>query len=229
MGTLIHLDERRRSRPDLVREPAPAFYFDIGSPVSYLAGELLHGTLEGVRWIPVTSGSLTRLREKPTGTTSRASDAPVNVRLQRRIEALRRGLVTPERARIAAPRAQRACAYAVALGAGPEFATAAARLAFCGGFDLEDRETLAEAAASAGLPLGGCLAAARDHRWDDRLRADARSLLALGATQAPVIEAGGRWWAGEDALMAPAGLLRELRAHRRITSRVARLNCQARR
>ena len=59
-------------------------------------------------------------------------------------------------------RALRAAARASELGAGARFALAATRLHFCGGFDLDDPETLAEAAAAAGVPLDECLAAAGD-------------------------------------------------------------------
>jgi hypothetical protein len=41
----------------------------------------------------------------------------------------------------------RAVSYATAIGGGAQFALAAMRLEFCGGFDLEDPEILAEAAA----------------------------------------------------------------------------------
>ena len=42
------------------------------------------------------------------------------------------------------------------------FVLAATRLAFCGGFDLEDPEILAEAAAAAGIVLDDYLQASRD-------------------------------------------------------------------
>src|SRR3712207_6951120 len=40
------------------------------------------------------------------------------------------------------------------------------RLAFCGGYDLEDPEVLGEAAAAAGIGLDDCLRAARDEGRD---------------------------------------------------------------
>ena len=52
------------------------------------------------------------------------------------------------------------------------FVLAASRLAFCGGFDLDDPEVLAEAAAAAGLELPEVLAAAGDRSRDGEMEAD---------------------------------------------------------
>ena len=71
--------------------------------------------------------------------------------------ALRLPLVWPDRLPRRARGRSRAAAYAAEIGAGARFALAASRLAFCGGFDLDDPETLAEAAAAAGIPLRACL------------------------------------------------------------------------
>ncbi len=76
------------------------------------------------------------------------------------------------------PSAMRAAAYASEVGHGRAFALAASRLAFCGGFDLDDPEILAEAADAAGMSLDGCLAAAGDRNWDLPLEAASRMLAA---------------------------------------------------
>jgi 2-hydroxychromene-2-carboxylate isomerase len=73
------------------------------------------------------------------------------------------------------PRALRAATFASEIGAGPRFALAASRLTFCGGFDLDDPETLVEAAAAAGVPLDPCLEAAGDQALAARFRACGRS------------------------------------------------------
>ena len=75
---------------------------------------------------------------------------------------LRLPLVWPEHFPREVPAAMRAAAYAAEQGRGGEFVLAAGRLAFCGGFDLDDPEILAEAAAAAGIPLDDCLRAAGD-------------------------------------------------------------------
>ena len=64
----------------------------------------------------------------------------------------------------------RVAAYAAEHDRGAAFTLAACRLAFCGGFDLEDPEVLAEAAAAAGLGLEESLRAAGDSAATGRSR-----------------------------------------------------------
>ena len=73
---------------------------------------------------------------------------------------MRLPLVWPEPFSDGGARARRAASFACELGAGAAFALAAGRLAYCGGYDLDDPEMLAEAAAAAGVPLTPCLEAA---------------------------------------------------------------------
>ena len=104
-------------------------------------------------------------------------------------------------------RALRAATFAAELGAGERFALAAGRLAFCGGFDLDDPETLAEAAAAAAVPLGACLEAAADERWDVRLDAAAELLRARHVTELPVLREGEQWFAGHAGWRVAATLM----------------------
>ena len=82
---------------------------------------------------------------------------------------------------------------------GERFVLAASRLAFCGGFDLEDPETLAEAAAAAALPVSPVLAAAGDRDLDGQLAATAADLGEAGVRRLPAIRIGGRWLQGVGA------------------------------
>ena len=101
----------------------------------------------------------------------------------------------------------RAASYAAENGAGASFALAATRLAFCGGFDLEDPEILAVAAAAAGIPLEGCLLAARDPARDRPLWATARGLHARGVRALPALRLGRRFIEGDRILVEGAALL----------------------
>jgi 2-hydroxychromene-2-carboxylate isomerase len=141
----------------------------------------------------------------PVATESR----PLRSRAEARARALHLPLVWPDRFPGASPCAQRACAFACELGAGGAFALAASRLAFCGGFDLEDPETLAEAAAAAGVPLEECLAAAGETWRDGELEATARHLHAHGVTELPAIRIRGRWIQGESGLLVAGALLNQ--------------------
>ena len=86
---------------------------------------------------------------------------------------------------------------AAAHGRGAAFALAAGRLAFCGGFDLDDPDVLAEAAAAAGLDLGEALAAARDARTDRVAAHEGERVAHLGAATLPVLQLGAELFCGE--------------------------------
>ena len=69
----------------------------------------------------------------------------------------------------------RAASYAAEQGRGAAFVLAAGRLAFCGGFDLDDPELLAEAAAAAGIDMEGWLHALGEVSRDGEIEAAGRA------------------------------------------------------
>jgi 2-hydroxychromene-2-carboxylate isomerase len=142
--------------------------------------------------------------------------AAARARAEARAAELRLPLVWPERFPTGAPMALRAASHAAEIGAGGEFALAAMRLAYCGGFDLEDPETLAEAAAAAGMKLDECLASAGDHARDAALLAGARGLIHRGVEFLPVVKVGGRYISGERGLAEAATILRASAHARRL-------------
>jgi 2-hydroxychromene-2-carboxylate isomerase len=200
MGDLIVLAERLADRSRLLDSARPSFFFDVQCPFSYLAAERVERILGDVEWIPAALASL------PAGLGP--ADGSVRADAERRAAELRLPLVWPDRIHSDSPSALRAAAYAVEIGAGARFALAASRLAFCGGFDLEDPEILAEAAAAAGIPLEACLAAAGDPGRDEALHATARGLLATGVRSLPAVRVGRRWFHGDHAPDEAAALLR---------------------
>jgi 2-hydroxychromene-2-carboxylate isomerase len=205
MGELIHLAKRRAERSLQALELPPAFFFDVSDPLSYLTAEHVERSLGGVEWIAV-DGQVVSDRAP--------SDlAALREHAEDRARTLRLPLVWPDRFPAATPCALRAAAYACELGAGAQFALAASRLAFCGGFDLEDPEVLTEAAAAAAVPLDGCLEAAGERWRDDDLAELAQALRAHQVFELPAVTIGGRWFAGDAALVgAGAVQARSLRA-----------------
>ena len=201
MGELIVLAERLadRSRARGPEKATTAFFFDLACPFSYLAAERVERLLGEVQWIPAA--------DRPAEQSELSS---FRSRAERRAAELRLPLVWPERFPVRVPGALRAAARAGQLGAGSRFALAAARLAFCGGFDLEDPEVLAEAAAAAGLTLDQCLAAAGDQALDRSLKATAQGLRAQGVGRLPAVRVGGRVFDGERRLVEAAALASEL-------------------
>jgi 2-hydroxychromene-2-carboxylate isomerase len=200
MGEVIQLEERRRrrraggrvrTRGELLRTE---FLFDLACPFTYLAAERVDRAFESVVWTPVSRAAVTR--------DSHADDPVALRRLCRAVEAragqLRMPLIWPERFPADVPAAMRVASYAADCGRGAAFTLAAGRLAYCGGFDLEDPEIITEAAAAAGLSLDACLQAARDESRDGRLEAAGRRLLAAGADLLPALRVGHALFAGEE-------------------------------
>jgi 2-hydroxychromene-2-carboxylate isomerase len=95
------------------------------------------------------------------------------------------------------------------VGRGGAFVLAAGRLAFCGGFDLDDPEILAEAAAAAGIPLDACLHAAGDPHHDGAMEGAGRRLLAAGADRLPALRIGRSLFWGEQRVGAAAAAVRQ--------------------
>ena len=206
MGDVIMLSERRealRRRGAVRRERSRAqLFFDLSCPFTYLAVERVERSFDDVTWTPASTAALRR--------ACLATDAPrvdaIRETAAQRADALRMPLVWPERFPAEVPAAMRVAGFAAESGRGAAFVLAATRLAFCGGFDLDDPEILAEAAAAAGVVLDDCLRAARDEGRDGEIDAAGRSLLAAGADRLPALRVGRALYWGErrvgDALYA---------------------------
>ena len=179
-----------------VGAPPVAFCFDPGCPFSYLVAERVERRFPAVRWVPVSAAAL--WREDPWSDPAVAS--ALRATAERRAAELRLPLVWPDPFPPAGTAALRVAVYAVRAGVGPAFALAALRLAFCGGFDLEDPVTLAEAAAAAGIEIDTCLRAIEDPANDAPVAAAARDLTAHGITEVPAFKVGSRWFSCEARL-----------------------------
>jgi 2-hydroxychromene-2-carboxylate isomerase len=197
MGEVIRLEDRRPRRlPDAVMGDAvrAEFLFDLGSPFTYLAAERVDRAFDAVTWTPACARTL-RCAALPA---NQKEIDPIMELAEERAAALRLPLEWPERWPMQVPAAMRVAHYAAQEGRGGAFVLAATRLAFAGGFDLDDLEILTEAAAAAGLRLDHCLSAAREERRDGAMEAASRRLLGAGADRLPALwlERGVFW--GED-------------------------------
>jgi 2-hydroxychromene-2-carboxylate isomerase len=209
MGQVIQLAERRarrergraRARGEMLRTE---FLFDLACPFTYLAAERVERAFEAVVWTPVSSAALTR--------RATAGDPVAERRIRRAVEEraaqLRMPLVWPERFPADLPAAMRVASYAAECGRAAAFTLASGRLAYCGGFDLEDPEILAEAAAAAGLGRDPGRAAARDESRDGTLEAAGRRLLAAGADMLPALRVGSALFWGEQRVAEAAAAAR---------------------
>jgi 2-hydroxychromene-2-carboxylate isomerase len=153
-----------------------------------------------VRWTPASSAAVRR--------GSPASDERARHAAEQRAATLRLPLVWPDTYPTEVPAAMRVASYAAECGRGAAFALAAGRLAFCGGFDLDDPEILAEAAAAAGLGLDGCLRAAGEVRRDGPIEAAGLRLLSAGADRLPALRVGRSLFWGEGQVAEAAAAAR---------------------
>jgi 2-hydroxychromene-2-carboxylate isomerase len=202
VGELIFFAERAadRSRPSAGGD---AFFYTLDCPISYVVGERVERVLGQLEWIPV----LGPLAEPGPAGTAQERKVAAAKRFEVAAEAalkLHLPLVEPRAFPSDARDAARVAAFASDCGRGAGFARAAARLAFCGGFDVGRRGVLAEAAAAAGLPPEEALVVAHDPTYDLRIDATSRGLGLRGVDSPPAIRIAGNWFEGVDAVMQAA-------------------------
>ena len=192
MAEVIQLTQRRpdRAAPQGLGVSTATLYFDLASPYTYLVAERVERRVGSAVWRPAMLP------------TPQARGEELVAEAQQRASALRMPLVWPERFPSRVPTAMRVATYANEQGCVPAFAIAAGRLAFCGGFDLEDPEILAEAAAASGLDVDGALVAARDPQRDHQIGMAGRSVGHAGGTVLPALEHERRLYCGEPHITA---------------------------
>ncbi len=188
-GTSRHVD--RVAGGASPRAARVTFFFDLSSPFTYLAAERVDRLFPNLVWRPVLEEIL-------------QVSAPPEALAEERAHALGLPLVWPDLGPASVRPAMRVAALAAEQGRAAPFVLAATRLAFCGGFELDHPEVLAEAAAAANLGLEDCLRAAGDVRRDGPMEEAARKLLAHGADRLPAVRVGRILFAGEDRVAEAA-------------------------
>jgi 2-hydroxychromene-2-carboxylate isomerase len=203
VGTVTSLEDHRLARARGIMRvdqllPRATLYFDLRSPYTYLVAERADRLFDGLEWRPASADVLHGGELE--------DDAPRAAADRARLLGL--PLVWPEDRPYRVLRAMRVASLAAERGCGGAFVLAASRLAFCGGFDLDDPEILAEAAAAAGIALDDAFHAAGDVARDGPIEAAARLLLAAGVERLPVLKVGRTLFSGEDRLMEAAAAAR---------------------
>jgi 2-hydroxychromene-2-carboxylate isomerase len=218
MGDLISMAELRASRTASVlgpvarggRSPRVTFFFDLTSPWTYLAAERADCLFPGGRWRPAIGDTLTVAPAAPDPRDDARREAA-----ERRAAELRLPLVWPEAWPAVGRGAMRVAALAAEQGRAAPFVLAASRLAFCGGYELDDPEILAEAAAAAGLGLDEALGAAGEVRRDGAMERTALRLLRNGVHELPAVAVGRIVFGGERRLSEAAAAVAALAPERR--------------
>jgi 2-hydroxychromene-2-carboxylate isomerase len=184
----------KRAVPEPPEIAAATFFFDLASPDTYLVAERIERRFGDAGWLaavlePATTAGAPELRRAMTAVELRAKE-------------LRLPLIWPERYPAPVPSAMRVAVFAGERGCAAAFAIAAGRLAFCGGFDIEDQAILADAAAASGLDVKEALAAARDERYDAPSAAAGRALWVEGVSALPALRHEERFYSGEQRITA---------------------------
>jgi 2-hydroxychromene-2-carboxylate isomerase len=168
--------------------PAPAaFYFDLASPLAYLAAErVLHELPGPAEWRPV-------LVHEQHGVP--------RALVERRARELQlQPLRWPEPFPFDSSLAMRVATYAASIGRAVPFAQAAFRQAFAGGHSLENPDFVLIAAAACEMHPAAVLRGAAMRATSQRLAAATAQAARVGVGEVPAVLIGERVFAGEDML-----------------------------
>jgi 2-hydroxychromene-2-carboxylate isomerase len=194
-----------------VSDLANGFYFDLASPLAYLAAErVLHVLGAPVPWEPVLARDLPGAESFGAGGAT--EEEMLREVLERRVREL--GLLPlrwPDPFPFDSSLAMRVATYAKSIGRAVPFAQAAFRQAFAGGHSLEDPDVVLVAAAACEMHPAAVLRGA-ELRSVRRQLAAATSLAGTAQiTAIPALVVHGELFLGERALEDAGERMRSVR------------------
>jgi 2-hydroxychromene-2-carboxylate isomerase len=179
----------------------PIFYYDLGSPYSWLAAERIHQVLPQVAvWQPILLGGI--WQQTGGGSWARTDKRDEGMReVERRAQSY--GLLPvrwPDDWPTNTLKAMRAAVFAQQTGRAVAFSLAAFRQAFAAGKDLEDLDNVLIAAAACELHPNAVLKAIELQSTKDRLRDATREAYDRGVRGVPSVVVGDHVFWGDDRL-----------------------------
>ncbi len=192
--------------------PAAAFYFDLASPLAYLAAErVLHELPGPAEWRPVLARELAaaesfeafRCREEQDIFRAEIEHRALGLGLQ--------ALRWPDPFPFDSGLAMRVATYAKSIGRAVPFAQAAFRQAFAGGRSLEDLESVLIAAAACEMHPSAVIRGAELRSVAVALAASTAAAARSGVLDVPAIVVGEEVFLGEVAVEAAAARMAGLR------------------
>jgi 2-hydroxychromene-2-carboxylate isomerase len=178
-----------------------AFYFDLASPLAYLAAEQVLYTMPGAcEWRPVLA------RELPGGETfesfrCREDEDIFRLNVERRASELGlQRLRWPEPFPFDSTTVMHAATYAKSIGRTVAFAQAAFRQAFAGGRSLAETDNVLIAAAACEMHPSAVLKAVELASVAEQLSTATTQATRDGVTDVPAVWVGGRVFHGERAI-----------------------------
>lgn len=182
-------------------EPDAAFYFDLASPLAYLAAERVLPTMPvACEWQPVLARELPGA-ESFEAFRCREDEKIFRLEIERRAAELAlQELRWPEPFPFDSAFAMRAATYAKSIGRVVPFAQAAFRQAFAGGRSLDSTDSVLIAAAACEMHPSAVLKSAELRSTREQLWAATTKAAALGVTDVPALRIGDRVFHGERSL-----------------------------
>jgi 2-hydroxychromene-2-carboxylate isomerase len=188
-------------KADSEMQPDAAFYFDLASPLAYLAAErVLHTMPIATEWQPVLA------RELPAAESFeafRCRDDEEIFRLEISRRAAELGLQElrwPEPFPFDSEFAMRAATYAKSIGRIVAFAQAAFRQAFAGGRPLNVADNVLIAAAACEMHPSAVMKGAALRSVGEQMSTATSAAATLGVEDVPAVRVGERVFHGERAL-----------------------------
>jgi len=183
-----------------------SFYFDLHSPLAYLAAERALQVLPGpAPWRPVLARELPGA-ERFEAFRCREEEEIFRAEVERRAAELGlQPLRWPDPFPFDSELAMRVATYAASIGRAVAFAQAAFRQAFAGGRRLDDPDNVVIAAAACEMHPAAVLSAARQQSVRRGLTKATAWAAALGVRDVPAVAVGERVFHGEGALEEAAG------------------------
>lgn len=180
---------------------AASFYFDLASPLAYLAAERVLHVLPGpAQWRPVLA------RELPAAEAFESFRCAEEEEIFRAEVVRRAGELELQPLRWPQPfpydsaLAMRVATYAASIGRGVAFAQAAFRQAFAGGHSLHELDHVLIAAAACEMHPAAVQAAAKRGSLGRALAQSTARAAARGVREVPAVLVGGQVFHGEPAL-----------------------------
>ena len=181
--------------------PDAAFYFDLASPLAYLAAEqVLQAMPVACEWQPVLARELPAA-ESFEGFRCREDEQIFRLNVERQAREIGLQAVRwPEPFPFDSEPAMRAATYAKSIGRALPFAQAAFRQAFAGGRSLAEADNILIAAAACEMHPAAVLKAIELGSVAEQLGAATARAAREGVADVPAVRVGSRVFHGERAL-----------------------------
>lgn len=170
-----------------------AFYFDLASPLAYLAAERVIQTLPfACEWQPVLARDLPAAESFEAFRCQTEQDIFRDELARRARELELQPLRLPEPFPFDSELAMRVATYAKSIGRTVAFALAAFRQAFAGGHSLHESDFVLIAASACEMHPAAVLKAAEMQSVAEQLRLATAAAAAAGVSDVPAVRVGGR-------------------------------------